>query len=177
MWGLKNLLAKQPTMMQRINGAAKIVETCKGQVNLDAVLNIKAFSLQKVLDMEPDFMKVSVTMGLCMSSDWQMQHSFEQSCTWAAKVGLVTMCQHCKQIVCYLHLLGSLTYVCSTCALYHVWTTLMQPARTACETQPYTHITAHRSIPHSIPMRMQSLSLGWYPHGRRKVRNTCMMSL
>lgn len=44
--------------MQRINGAAKMVETTKGQVDLDAVLNIKAFSLQKVLDMEPDFMKV-----------------------------------------------------------------------------------------------------------------------
>ena len=47
-------------MLQRINGAAKLVETCKGQVDLDAVLNIKAFSLQKVLEMEPDFMKVSV---------------------------------------------------------------------------------------------------------------------
>lgn len=44
--------------LQRINGAAKVVETSRGQVDLDAVLNVKAFSLQKVLDMEPDFMKV-----------------------------------------------------------------------------------------------------------------------
>ncbi|DBA77020.1 TPA: hypothetical protein ACH3X1_009609 [Trebouxia sp. C0004] len=43
--------------IKRINGAAKIVETTKGQVDLDDVLNIKAFSLQKVLEMEPDFMK------------------------------------------------------------------------------------------------------------------------
>ena len=44
--------------LQRINGAAKVVETSRGQVDLDAVLNIKAFSLQKVLEIEPDFMKV-----------------------------------------------------------------------------------------------------------------------
>lgn len=44
--------------MQRINGTAKMVETSKGQVDLDAILDIKAFSLSKVLEMEPDFMKV-----------------------------------------------------------------------------------------------------------------------
>ena len=44
--------------MQKINGVARLLETTKGQVDLDAVLNIKAFSLEKVLEIEPDFMKV-----------------------------------------------------------------------------------------------------------------------
>ncbi|KAL3130126.1 hypothetical protein ABBQ38_008440 [Trebouxia sp. C0009 RCD-2024] len=43
--------------VKRINQEAKIIETVKGQVELDAVLNINAFSLEKVLEIEPNFMK------------------------------------------------------------------------------------------------------------------------
>ena len=44
--------------MQGINGTAEIIQTTNSDVDLDNIIGRNAFSLQKILDMEPDFLKV-----------------------------------------------------------------------------------------------------------------------
>ena len=44
--------------MQGINGTAEIIQTTNSSVDLDKIIGRNAFSLQKILDMEPDFLKV-----------------------------------------------------------------------------------------------------------------------
>ena len=44
--------------LQAINGTAEIIQTVNTAVDLEKIIGRKAFSLQKVLDMEPDFLKV-----------------------------------------------------------------------------------------------------------------------
>lgn len=44
--------------MQGINGTSEIIQTHKSDVDLDKIIGRNAFSLQKILDMEPDFLKV-----------------------------------------------------------------------------------------------------------------------
>ena len=47
--------------MQGINGTAEIIQTTNSDVDLDKIIGRNAFSLQKILDMEPDFLKVPST--------------------------------------------------------------------------------------------------------------------
>ena len=47
--------------MQGINGTAEIIQTTNSDVDLEKIIGRNAFSLQKILDMEPDFLKVSST--------------------------------------------------------------------------------------------------------------------
>ena len=44
--------------MQGINGTTEIIQTTMSDVGLDRIIGRNAFSLEKVLDMEPDFLKV-----------------------------------------------------------------------------------------------------------------------
>ena len=46
--------------MQNINGTVELIETTKSDVALDKIIGRNAFSLQKILDMEPDFLKVTL---------------------------------------------------------------------------------------------------------------------
>lgn len=43
---------------QSINGAAEIIETVQARADLDQVLGIRAFSLDRILEEEPDFLDV-----------------------------------------------------------------------------------------------------------------------
>ena len=49
--------------LQAINGTAEIIQTVNTAVDLEKIIGRKAFSLQKVLDMEPDFLKVSKSLA------------------------------------------------------------------------------------------------------------------
>lgn len=42
--------------LQSINGAAEIIETVQARADLDQVLGIRAFSLDRILEEEPDFL-------------------------------------------------------------------------------------------------------------------------
>jgi G3E family GTPase len=44
--------------MQGINSAAEIIETVRAQADLDRILGIGAFSLDRILEEEPDFLDV-----------------------------------------------------------------------------------------------------------------------
>lgn len=45
--------------MQGINATVEIIETVKSKVDLDKIINIKGFQLEKVLEMDPNFLDVS----------------------------------------------------------------------------------------------------------------------
>ncbi len=49
--------------MQNINGTVELIETTKSDVDLDKIIGRNAFSLQKILDMEPDFLKVTLSVS------------------------------------------------------------------------------------------------------------------
>jgi G3E family GTPase len=61
------------TKMKRLNGLATIVRTVQAQVELDQVLNIGGFSLDRVLEHEPDFLKAAAkpkpALGLTVIDD------------------------------------------------------------------------------------------------------------
>jgi hypothetical protein len=44
--------------MQGINGTAEIIQTTSSDVDLEKIIGRNAFSLQKILEIEPDFLKV-----------------------------------------------------------------------------------------------------------------------
>ncbi len=46
--------------MQGINATVEIIETVKSKVDLDKIINIKGFQLEKVLEIDPNFLDVSV---------------------------------------------------------------------------------------------------------------------
>ncbi len=46
--------------MQAINKSAEIIPTLKSEVDLDRIINIRGFSLEKVLQMDPNFLDVSL---------------------------------------------------------------------------------------------------------------------
>lgn len=52
---------------QAINQPAKIIESSYAQVDLDQVLGIKAFNLDRVLEIEPDFL---VCVNSCNNTCW-----------------------------------------------------------------------------------------------------------
>ena len=45
--------------MQAINASAEVIPTLKSEVHLNKILGIKGFSLEKVLNMDPNFLDVS----------------------------------------------------------------------------------------------------------------------
>ncbi len=45
--------------LQGINATVEIIETVKSTVDLDKIINIKGFQLEKVLEMDPNFLDVS----------------------------------------------------------------------------------------------------------------------
>ncbi len=50
-------LEKLEKMMRKMNATAKIHRTKNADVNLDNVLNVKGFDLDRILELEPDFLK------------------------------------------------------------------------------------------------------------------------
>ena len=47
-------------ILQAINASAQILPTVKSKVDLSKIINIQGFSLEKVLQMDPNFLDVSV---------------------------------------------------------------------------------------------------------------------
>lgn len=50
---------------QAINASAEVIETTQCRVDLDRVLGIQAFNLDRVLEEEPDFLEVGGLVGWC----------------------------------------------------------------------------------------------------------------
>ena len=123
-----NILKPCAWLPQRINGEAKIIETTKGQVDLDAVLNINAFSLEKVLEIEPDFMKVLTSS----SSSSALEHQHLSSGHW---ISGGTKTSSLGRHVCVLDCSWAYNSVCiKSCSLAHVLKGLVHTV--------YSHSTA-----------------------------------
>lgn len=53
--------------MQAINSSAEVIPTLKSEVDHNKILDVKGFSLDKVLKMDPQFLDVSnlLSLGSC----------------------------------------------------------------------------------------------------------------
>lgn len=49
---------------QALNGGAEIIETVRSNVDLARILGVKAFSLERILEEEPDFLSVGAKRDL-----------------------------------------------------------------------------------------------------------------
>ena len=52
--------------MQGINASVEVINTVKCNVDLDKIINIKGFQLEKVLELDPNFL--DVCLSLCEKS-------------------------------------------------------------------------------------------------------------
>ena len=74
--------------MQGINGTAEVIPTTKSDVDLDRIIGRNAFSLEKVLDMEPDFLKVPSDntayplTSTCSLTAWMLSMSWQAGTTF-----------------------------------------------------------------------------------------------
>lgn len=48
--------------MQGINASVEVINTVKCNVDLDKIINIKGFQLEKVLELDPNFLDVSASL-------------------------------------------------------------------------------------------------------------------
>ena len=62
--------------MQAINASAEVINTVKCNVDLDKIINIKGFQLEKVLEMDPNFLDVRT----CLSAALFLTHDPHMAC-------------------------------------------------------------------------------------------------
>lgn len=53
-------------ILQAINASVQIIETTNSKVNINKVLNVQGFKLEKVLEMDPNFLQVSNSSLACV---------------------------------------------------------------------------------------------------------------
>ncbi len=74
--------------LQAINSGAEIIETSRCRVDLGRVLGIEAFSLDRVLEQEPDFLEVGLASLYVSKLEVQACPFFSkvvlEQCLWAA---------------------------------------------------------------------------------------------
>lgn len=62
--------------MQGINASVEVINTVKCNVDLDKIINIKSFQLEKVLEMDPNFLDVSASLFAATTSCTDLQQMF-----------------------------------------------------------------------------------------------------
>lgn len=71
---LHNHPAPPPPPPQGINSSAEVVETVNSVADLDRLLGIHAFSLDRILEEEPDFLDVRLCVRVCVGWEEGLTH-------------------------------------------------------------------------------------------------------